>query len=67
MNSQLRRYSKYLSAVNDGKAEHIYSVVLYIILRKYICDLQKKYRVLLEAINQIAEGNLNVTISEEIP
>lgn len=26
VNSQLRRYSKYLSAVNDGKAEHIYSV-----------------------------------------
>lgn len=67
MNSQLRGYSKYLPAVNDGKAEHIYSVVLYIILRKYISDLQKKYRVLLEAINQIAEGNLNVTISEEIP
>lgn len=44
----------------------VYSVVLYIILRKYISDLQKKYRVLLEAINQIAEGNLNVTISEDL-
>uniref|UniRef100_UPI004057BCA1 sensor histidine kinase n=1 Tax=Acetatifactor sp. TaxID=1872090 RepID=UPI004057BCA1 len=44
----------------------VYSVVLYIILRKYISDLQKNYGVLLEAINKIAEGELNVEIAEDL-
>lgn len=43
-----------------------YSVLLYIILRKYISDLQKKYGQLLHATNEIAEGNLNVTITEDL-
>ncbi len=43
-----------------------YSVVLYFILRKYISDLQKKYRILLDAVDEIAEGNLNVTINEDL-
>lgn len=43
-----------------------YSVILYIILRKYISDLQKKYGQLLHATNEIAEGNLNVTITEDL-
>lgn len=40
----------------------VYSVLLYIILRKYISDLQEKYQLLLKATNQIAEGNLNVSV-----
>lgn len=44
----------------------IYSVILYCILRKYISDLQKKYSILLKATNEIAEGNLNVTIDEDL-
>lgn len=44
----------------------IYSVMLYFILRKYISDLQKKYSILLRATNQMAEGNLNVSIDEDL-
>lgn len=44
----------------------IYSVILYVILRKYISDLQKKYGLLLHATNEIAEGNLNVAITEDL-
>ncbi len=44
----------------------IYSIILYFILRKYLSDMKKKYEILLEATNQIAEGNLNVTITEEL-
>lgn len=44
----------------------IYSGVLYFLLRKYINDLKKKYEVLLDATNKIADGNLNVTIKENL-
>lgn len=44
----------------------IYSILLYLILRKYISDLQKKYSILLKATNEMAEGNLNVTINEDL-
>jgi len=43
-----------------------YSVVLYFILRKYINRLQVKYGQLLHATNEIAEGNLNVKITEDL-
>lgn len=44
----------------------VYSLILYFILRKYISDLQKKYSILLKATNEIAEGNLNVDIKEDL-
>ncbi len=44
----------------------VYSVLLYLVLRKYISDLQKKYRILLKAVDEMAEGNLNVTINEDL-
>lgn len=44
----------------------IYSVVLYFLLRRYISKLQKKYGLLLKATNEIAQGNLNVTIEEDL-
>ncbi len=44
----------------------IYSIILYVILRKYISDLQQNYSVLLGAVNEIAEGNLNVEITEDL-
>lgn len=44
----------------------IYSLFLYFILRKYISELQKKYSVLLGATNEIAQGNLNVAIVEDL-
>ena len=44
----------------------IYSIILFIVLRKYYRDLSNKYRILLDATNQIAEGNLDVTIAENL-
>ena len=44
----------------------LYSVVLYFVLRRYVSKLQKKYGLLLKATNEIAQGNLNVTIEEDL-
>lgn len=44
----------------------IYSVILYFLLRRYISKLQKKYGLLLKATNEIVQGNLNVTIEEDL-
>ena len=44
----------------------IYSVVLFFLLRKYYNDLREKYQVLLKATNQIADGNLEVEITEDL-
>lgn len=44
----------------------VYSILLYFALRKYISDLQKKYSILLKATNEMAEGNLNVAITEDL-
>ena len=44
----------------------IYSLALFFLLRKYCNDLQKQYHRLLDATNQLAEGNLNGTIPEEL-
>lgn len=44
----------------------VYSALLYLILRKYVSDLQQKYRLLLKATNEMAEGNLNVSIEEDL-
>ncbi len=44
----------------------VYSIVLYVLLRRYVSDLQKKYRLLLSVTNRIAEGNLNVAVTEDL-
>lgn len=44
----------------------IYSAVLFFILRKYFNDLREKYGVLLKATNEMAEGNLDVKITEDL-
>lgn len=44
----------------------IYSVILFFLLRKYYNDLREKYHLLLNATNQIAEGNLEVEITEDL-
>lgn len=44
----------------------IYSVLLFVVLRKYFNDLKDKYAILLKATNEIAEGNLDVEIEEEL-
>ena len=44
----------------------IYSVILFLILQKYFNDLRKKYALLLEATNKIADGNLDVEIEGDL-
>ena len=44
----------------------VYSVVLYLLLKRYFGDLQKRYGILLKAVDEMAEGNLNVTIEEDL-
>lgn len=44
----------------------VYSLVLYVILRKYVSDLQEKYKILFKAVDEIAAGNLNVMITEDL-
>lgn len=44
----------------------IYSVLLFLFLRKYTKDLQEKYKLLLKSTNQLAEGHLDVPIEGDI-
>lgn len=44
----------------------IYSVILFLFLRKYTNDLQGKYKLLLRSTNQLAEGHLDVPIEGDI-
>ena len=45
----------------------IYSVILYFILKKYFNEIKKNYHRLLEATNEIADGNLDVeAVDEEV-
>lgn len=44
----------------------VYSGLLFFVLRKYFNDLKDKYAILLKATNEIAEGNLDVEIKEEL-
>lgn len=44
----------------------VYSILLFCLLRKYFNELQEKYRVLLKATGEIAKGNLDVEITEDL-
>ena len=44
----------------------IYSVILFFILRKYYKDIKRKYARLLEATGELAKGNMNVEIKENL-
>ena len=44
----------------------LYSVILFFVMRKYYQDLSSKFNILLKATNQIAEGNIEVTIEEDL-
>lgn len=44
----------------------IYSVVLFVFLKKYSTDLKEQYKRLLKATNELAEGNLNGEIPENL-
>ena len=44
----------------------VYSVILFLFLKKYTEDLQEKYKLLLKSTNQLAEGHLDVPIEGDI-
>lgn len=44
----------------------IYSVILFLLLRKYVRKIQDQYQLLLQATNELAQGNLNSTIPEDL-
>ena len=44
----------------------IYSVILFFFLKKYVKDLQEKYKLLLKSTNQLAEGHLDTPIEGDI-
>lgn len=44
----------------------VYSVLLFLFLRKYTKDLQEKYKLLLKSTNQLADGHLDVPIEGDI-
>lgn len=44
----------------------IYSVLLYILMKKYGSTLQKQYQSILNATGQMAEGDLFITLEEDL-
>lgn len=44
----------------------VYSVLLFLFLRKYTKDLQEKYKMLLKSTNQLADGHLDAPIEGDI-
>lgn len=44
----------------------IYSIALFVFLKKYIRDVQGKYQLLLNITNEMAEGNLDVSLEENL-
>ncbi len=44
----------------------VYTVVLYLLLRRYLSRLQEQYRTLLAATNEIAEGHLDAPLDEDL-
>lgn len=44
----------------------VYSVILFILLRKYVRKIQDQYQLLLQATNELAQGNLNGTVPEDL-
>ena len=44
----------------------LYSIALYILLKKYGNKLQKQYQSILNATGQMAEGDLHITLDEDL-
>ncbi|MDL2327322.1 HAMP domain-containing histidine kinase [Ruminococcaceae bacterium OttesenSCG-928-A11] len=44
----------------------VYTIVLFILMRRYYTDLKRKYAILLEATGKMAEGELDVPIEEDL-
>lgn len=44
----------------------IYTIILFVFLRKYLMDIKNKFEILLSATNKIAAGNLDIEIAEDL-
>ncbi len=44
----------------------IYSIILFVILSKYVNKLKKQYDSILQATNQMAAGDLKITLNEDL-
>ena len=44
----------------------VYSIVLFVLIRKYWLTMQQKYELLLNALRQVASGNLDIEIEENL-
>ncbi|WML32902.1 HAMP domain-containing sensor histidine kinase [Clostridium sp. OS1-26] len=44
----------------------IYTVILFVIVRKHYNNISSKYNKLLEAANKIAEGNLDIIVEDDL-
>lgn len=44
----------------------IYSVLLFVFIKKYFDEIRNKYKILKEATNMIAKGDLDIRIQEDI-
>ncbi len=44
----------------------IYSIMLYILMKKYGSKLQRQYQSILNATSQMAEGDLHITLEEDL-
>ncbi|MTK12142.1 MAG: sensor histidine kinase, partial [Clostridiaceae bacterium] len=44
----------------------IYTFILFVVIRKHYNNISNKYNKLLEAANKIAEGNLDITIEDDL-
>ena len=57
-----------LSLIFDSKLFFavFYAFFLYFLLNKYISNIQKKYQILLEATKEMAKGNLNISLPDDL-
>lgn len=44
----------------------IYSIILYVLMKKYGSKLQKQYQSILHATGQMADGNLQISLEEDL-
>lgn len=44
----------------------VYSIVLFLLIKKYIDNIKNKFSILLKATNKIANGSLDITIDEDL-
>ena len=58
LNEDNNKYILKLVLINAG--------ILLVLIRKYVNDISGKYKILTEATNEIAEGNLDVKIEEDL-